>query len=163
MPKTLIVFYSRTGNTRRVAIDLAGALGADTEELVDTKSRKGILGFITGGRDAMKGNLTRIAPLAKKAADYDLVIIGSPNWGGNITPAVRTYLDTEKSDIKDYAFFVTAGGNISQELSAPAATILGKDPSAFSGFITEELKNKERYEKKLAEFINAIRKVTGFA
>jgi flavodoxin len=156
MPKILIVFYSKTGNTRRVATDLATALGADTEELIDKKNRKGIWGFITGGRDAMKENLTQIAPVAKKAADYDLVIVGSPNWGGNITPAVRTYLDTVKSEIKDYAFFVTAGGNATDELAAPARKILGKEPRAFIGFITEELKNYDAYDAKFKAFVSSL-------
>jgi flavodoxin len=42
--KTLVVYYSRTGTTRKVAEAIAGILRCDIEEVVDTKKRSGILG-----------------------------------------------------------------------------------------------------------------------
>lgn len=47
----LVVFYSRTGNTKKVAEALARELKCDTDEILETKSRKGILGYIFAGRD----------------------------------------------------------------------------------------------------------------
>ena len=41
--KILIAYYSKTGNTERVAKDLASQLGADLEKVIDRKNRKGIL------------------------------------------------------------------------------------------------------------------------
>ena len=39
MRRVLIVYYSRSGNTRRVAQQLAFDLGADLEEIVDPTNR----------------------------------------------------------------------------------------------------------------------------
>jgi len=52
MKNVLIVYYSRSGHTEKVVTKLAEILGADVEKLVDLKNRKGILGFIIGGKDA---------------------------------------------------------------------------------------------------------------
>ena len=40
--KSLVAFYSRTGNTRIVAEALAGALGADIEAIVSDTQGKGM-------------------------------------------------------------------------------------------------------------------------
>jgi flavodoxin len=44
--KILVVFYSRSGATRRVADALAAELKCDAEEVVVTKSRAGFVGIM---------------------------------------------------------------------------------------------------------------------
>ena len=56
--KPLVVFYSRTGTTKKVGEALADLLQCDSEELIDTKKRKGPLGFLRSGRDATRNKLT---------------------------------------------------------------------------------------------------------
>jgi len=43
--KSLVVYYSRTGNARFVAETIAAEIGADVEEVVDMKKRSGPLGI----------------------------------------------------------------------------------------------------------------------
>jgi len=52
--KILVVFYSRTGNTKKVGEAIAGELNCDTEQIMDVKSRMGIFGWLRSGREAMK-------------------------------------------------------------------------------------------------------------
>ncbi|MEM3692877.1 MAG: hypothetical protein QXI39_02505 [Candidatus Bathyarchaeia archaeon] len=40
--KTLVVYYSRTGNTRKVAESIAQILGSDIEEVLDERKRTGV-------------------------------------------------------------------------------------------------------------------------
>ncbi|MBE3088681.1 MAG: flavodoxin family protein, partial [Actinobacteria bacterium] len=42
----LVVYYSRTGTTRKVAEYITKQLGADMEEIIDMKKRSGIWGFL---------------------------------------------------------------------------------------------------------------------
>jgi len=107
--KTLVVFYSRSGTTKRVAQEVAKALNADIDELIDKKSRKGILGFLRAGYDATRGKTTEIE-FEKDPYDYDLVIVGTPIWNGRVTPAIRTYLLWNREKIKNAAFFSTCAG-----------------------------------------------------
>lgn len=37
--KTLIIYYTRTGNSKFAAETIAAELGADTEEIIDLKNR----------------------------------------------------------------------------------------------------------------------------
>lgn len=108
--KTLVVFYSRSGTTKRVAQDLAETLGAEVDEVIDKKSRKGILGILMAGYDATRGKTTEIE-FTKDPSEYDLVIIGSPTWNRRVTPAIRTYLLQNREKIKAAAFFATCMGN----------------------------------------------------
>ncbi len=52
--KTLVVYYSRTGNTKLIGDELAAVLGADVEELKDRDDRSGRMGYIRAGRDALR-------------------------------------------------------------------------------------------------------------
>ena len=47
--KSLVVYYSRTGNTRFAAEKIAKNLNADLCEILDKKNRKGKFVFLTGG------------------------------------------------------------------------------------------------------------------
>ena len=63
--KSLVVYYSKSGNTKKVGQLIAEQAKADVEELKDLKKRSGIFGWIGAGRDGMKGNRTKIAPTTK--------------------------------------------------------------------------------------------------
>ncbi|MGZ7109578.1 MAG: flavodoxin family protein, partial [Methanobacterium sp.] len=56
--KILVVFYSRTDNTRKVAEEIKNSLDCDIEEIIDTQNRSGPLGYMRSGRDASRGKLT---------------------------------------------------------------------------------------------------------
>jgi hypothetical protein len=56
--KSLVVYYSRNGNSKFIAQKIAEKLGADTEEIIDKKNRRGWIGFLTAGRDATQGKET---------------------------------------------------------------------------------------------------------
>ena len=75
--KSLVVFYSRTGNAKWAAETVAAHIGADIEEVVDLKKRSGVAGWIGGGRAARSGKETEISPTQKSYADYDLIVLGS--------------------------------------------------------------------------------------
>ena len=90
--KSLVVYYTRTGNARFVAETIAAEIGADVEEVIDLKKRTGALGYLSGGSDARRGKETEISPTKKSPAEYDLIIVGTPVWAGRPTPAILTYL-----------------------------------------------------------------------
>ena len=152
----LVVYYSRTGATRKVAEYIAKQLGVDMEEIIDMKKRSGIWGFIMGGRDALKRKGTEINEIKKDPSKYDLIIAGSPVWAGNIPPAIRTYLNQCKSNIKSLAFFATSGGSTQEKIFKEVRSLLDKDLVSLMGICTKELKDDSIFDAKLSSFIEGI-------
>ncbi len=109
--KTLVVYYSRTGTTKKAAEIAAKELDADIEEIVDEIKREGIWGYIKSGSQAIRKKLTKIEQLKKDAKNYELIIIGSPVWANNMPPAIRTYLKNNNLENKKAAILITYGGS----------------------------------------------------
>lgn len=114
--KSLVVYYSRSGNTRFAAEKIAQEIGGDIEEIIDKKRRKGPLGFLICGFDATRGRVTQIGEIKKSPRDYDLIIVGTPMWNKRITPAVRTYLKNNNFSEKKVALFCTSLGSQSDRV-----------------------------------------------
>jgi flavodoxin len=130
MARNLVVFYSRSGHTKKVAEAVAASLQCDLEELVDMKKRGGLFGFIKSGRDAMRKAESDIKKVQKNPGDYDIVILGTPIWGGNMAPAVRTYINRYRDQLKGVAFLCTSGSGDPQKSFSEMEEICGKAPVA---------------------------------
>jgi flavodoxin len=108
----LIVYYSKTGNTKAVAQFIATATGGALEEIVETGAKRdGVFGWLRSGRDGMRGRTSVIAPPQADVKEYDTVFVGSPVWGWNLVPAVRTYLSSADLSGKRVALFCTMGSS----------------------------------------------------
>ncbi len=152
--KVLVVYYSRTGNTRLVSEAIARALDSDIEEIDDKQNRAGIFGFLKSGYEAVFKKLPEIEPVKNNPDEYDLVIIGSPTWAGRVSSPVRTYLTSYGHRLKKVAFFTTcsaSGDKIfsqMEELSgAPLVTLEIKEKEVKSG----------DFLKKVDDFIKFIK------
>jgi len=158
--KVLIVYYSKTGTTRKLAQMLCKKLDADIEELEDKKKRSGILGWIIGGKDGMKKIPTEIGKLRHDPSKYDLVLVGGPLWGFNsVAPAARTFTVQNAGVIKKAAFFMTRGG----AKPSTSALIDLKDVSAGKALdVTLDLRdseiNSEQSNEKINSFVNEVKK-----
>ncbi|OGS23338.1 MAG: hypothetical protein A2252_09450 [Elusimicrobia bacterium RIFOXYA2_FULL_39_19] len=156
--KILIVYYSRSGNTQRVSNDVAKELGADTEKLTDKTSRSGFWGFITGGRDAMKERETVIEPVQKDPSKYDIVILGTPIWAGKMAPAIRTYINQNKTKISKTAYIITSGGTDAGKVATKMDELTGKQALGYLGVLEKELKKEVVYKEKLNKFVEVLKK-----
>lgn len=114
--KVLVVYYTSSGNTRKVAEALAHALDADLEEIqpakrVDVNIRgKGLRNFRNMGRVVFGGKLKRTVPLKADAhtpSDYDLVVVGTPVYANTLPPEPRSYLEDNSGRFGAVAFFCT--------------------------------------------------------
>ena len=111
--KSLIVYYSYSGNTEKVAKILVDFL-KDKDFMVDTlrlkpKNERG--SFFLQCLEALRGKRAVLSgDLNFDLAGYDLVCIGSPVWAFSPTPAVNTYLDKLlQADGRDAIIFTTYG------------------------------------------------------
>jgi flavodoxin len=107
MGKTLILYYSRTGNTKMCCEALQKELGADLIEIKDLKNRDGGWGFFTGALGSMFNVHTNIDPLNPDLSPYKNIIIASPIWTGTLSTAIRTLIDKNLFDNKQVVMFTT--------------------------------------------------------
>jgi len=155
--KTLVVYYTRTGNSKFAAETIAAELGADVEEVVDLKNRQGKLAYMPCGRDAMQGNETEIAPTKRNPADYDFIVIAQPVWAWSPTPAIRTYLNKNDLSGKKVALFF-GGESLKQAVEKTKALMCN---TTFVGelAVEEPLQNKEESKKRIVEWCNTLKTV----
>jgi len=145
--KTLIVFYSRTGTTRKVAGELKVPLSADVEEIVDHKNRGGPIGFLQSGREAKNEATPEIDTPKMDPSGYDLVVICTPVWASKMASPVRSYLTQMKEKLRRVAFLCTCGnpsGDVFEGMERlagkPAATLVIKAKDMRSGEYAEMVK-----------------------
>ena len=153
--KSLVVYYTRTGNARFVAETIAAEIGSDVEEVIDMKKRSGVLGYLSGGKDARQGKETQIAPSKKSPADYDLIIVGTPIWAARPTPAVTTYLKKNNLSGKKVAVFFTQGGKKPQGIEQIKALMSNSEYIAELTLVSP-LKSKEESEKQIIEWCKTL-------
>ena len=152
----LVVFYSRTGWTEKVAVRLAQQLNCGLDQVVDTKDRSKLLGYLKAGRDAMFKEMTTIAPVKSEPKFYDLIIVGTPIWAFTVPPPIRTYLRDKKIQLKRVAFFCTQGGSGDKAAFREMEKTCDLKPIATMALTTQEVK-EEKYQDKLSQFIQQLK------
>lgn len=151
----LVVFYSRTGSTRKVGETIARHLKADLEEIFDAKNRQGFLGYFSAGMDAFLKRETELFNYSKDPADYDLVIIGTPIWSIGIAPAIRTYVRQIEPKLKKVAFFCCKSSSPAKQAFDDLAHLCGKQPIAVLEIKEHELKTGKSFQD-IAAFAEQI-------
>ena len=110
-PKTLVLYYSLTNNTKQVAEEIASLMGADIERIeavepYDTAFQPTIERCM---KEREQGVLPQIQPLNADLSQYDVIFIGYPVWFGTYAPPVITFLTNNDLSGKKIVPFCTFG------------------------------------------------------
>jgi flavodoxin len=117
MSKTLILYFSKTGTTKRVAEAVASRLNADiySIEEEDTYSHQDLDWTLASSRANKEQKDSKCRPAYKgKLPDlsgYHTVIIGHPIWWGIPPRILYTVLEDLDLSHKKVAAFATSGGS----------------------------------------------------
>ena len=133
--KTLIVYYSWSGNTKKVAEQIQALTGGDLFEIqpvnpypTDYKQ------CIERAKEEINaGFLPELKSLVENFSDYDTIFIGSPNWWGTIAPPVLAFLAQHDFSGKTVFPFITHGSGGKQRCFDDFAKAL-KDAKVLEGF-----------------------------
>ena len=148
--RTLVVFYSRSGTTRRIAQALSEILECDLEEITEPTARTGFLGYIRSLLEARRKRPSVVAPKQHDVSSYDLVVVGTPVWGWSLSSPVRAYLMATASQLPEVAFFCTLGGRGSENAFAQMTAIVGKKPRAVCAITQREALSASHAERLVA-------------
>lgn len=131
--KSIIVYYSLTGNVDYVARKVAEKLDSDILPLTVLKAYpdKGFKKFYWGGKSAVMKESPELNEYKFDKNEYDLVILGTPVWAGTFTPPLRTFI--KENDLKNIklSFFACCSGtgttrainNLKKEIGINSKTI----------------------------------------
>ena len=107
----ICICYSRTGKTKRDMTELASALDCELVFVRDAVNRRGALGALRCGLDAMRKRTKPINRLTTQhsLSDYELVILGTPVWAGRCSSVMRGFLKRRGFELGDVAYVLTHG------------------------------------------------------
>lgn len=107
----LVVYYTRTNNTKEVSEIIAEEKNAQLLEVKDKKSRGGAIGFMMGGFDAIRGKETSITYDKVDLNEFDTIYVGTPVWASKPTPAILKFIEENDFAGKNVITFATMGGS----------------------------------------------------
>lgn len=129
--KTLIVFFSWSGNTRSIARQIHEKVGGDLVELelVRPYSSNYNTCLDEAKRDQERAARPELKTRIENIAQYDTILIGYPNWWATIPMPIATFLDQYDLSGKTILPFCShGGGRLGQSVSditkmEPRATV----------------------------------------
>lgn len=112
LQKTLVVYYSKTGNNRYLAERFAGVLDGDIVAIEPKINRISWLLFLGWIKWPV-----RIKKMPFRLADYDQVVLCGPIWTGQFISPLRSFLNKYKSDVKQLYYATCCGiGDAAREI-----------------------------------------------
>ncbi|MFP4567331.1 MAG: flavodoxin [Candidatus Woesearchaeota archaeon] len=148
--KVLVAYYSRTGNTKKVAEYLAKYKEFDIDE-IKTDNRLGVKGYIKSAYESVTDKKPKIN-YKKNPKNYDLIIIGTPIWANTIASPIRTYI--EKCKNKEVIAFSTLGG----KNPGKSFEEFSKNITEFKGMTHIQTKNikQNKYQNQVLQFFKNV-------
>lgn len=94
MNKTLVVYYSHSGNTKKLAGKIAELTGADLLELVPEQAYPQDYNTVVeqAKREIQTGFYPKLKNKLPELAQYDVILAGTPNWWSTMAPPVGSFL-----------------------------------------------------------------------
>lgn len=126
--KVLVVYYSRSGNTRTMAQQIQKATGADLFEIEMKEAYPSDYQQLVdlAKKEISEGVKPALKSMPKELAKYDVIFVGSPCWWSTIAPPVASFLSTADLTGKTVVPFVTHGGSGMAKCETDAAKLCPK-------------------------------------
>lgn len=150
--KSLVVYYSRSNVTKKLAEEMAGKLNADIEEIIPKVNYQGKMGYARGGKHAIQEKVIDLEPLKYDPEDYDMVYLGTPVWAGKSSTPLYSYIKQNEGKFTNVKFFITLGGSGDESTFKQLEKVTGVKPQKTLSLSTKEVK-KDLFESKLTSFI----------
>jgi len=116
--KSLILYHSETGHTRRVAEFIHNNTDSEMIELKPKKTYSKIRILTSGIKKALMQQNEDIAVQEIDLSPYDTIVIGTPVWGGHPTPVINAVFEILKDgEGKEAVAFATFGKSDGDTLS----------------------------------------------
>jgi flavodoxin len=155
--RAIIIYYSCTGNTKKVAETLAEYLKIRGEvKLLRLEALDESASFFGQAARAFWHKKARIASTEWELSGYDLICLGTPVWAFGPSPAINTYLEKCSGlEGKSVLIFTTygSGTGVNRCFNYMQDILSKKGAKDFKRFAIQQFKvnDKEFIKKLLAE------------
>lgn len=111
--KSLVVYFSWSGNTENVAKSIQAQTNSDLFEIVPKTPYSDDYNTVVDlAQEEQKNNARpEIADVIENIDQYDVIYVGFPNWWGDMPMILYTFFDTYDLSGKTIAPFCTSGGS----------------------------------------------------
>ena len=124
--KTLIAYFSFSGNNELLAKELQTLVQGDLYQISETNKRAGISILL----DVLFKRVPKIHKPDIDINQYDHVILVAPVWAGRLANPVKSFFKLEKDNIRDYSFISLCGNGGNIHLREELISLSGKMPSS---------------------------------
>lgn len=134
--KALVLYYSHTGTTEQVAMQLQQMVGADIEAIEVENPYTGSYNDVVmrAGEERRSGNLPKINPLKADLSKYDTIYLGYPIWYGTYAVPILSLLEEYDFAGKKVVTFCTFGSGGLEAAISDLKKALPKAEVAERGF-----------------------------
>ncbi|WP_024771135.1 flavodoxin family protein [Aquimarina macrocephali] len=147
--KTLIVYFSFSGNNELLAKDLTKDLEADLLQITESKKR----GMFKVILDMLFNRFPKINELDILWSDYHHIVLIAPIWNYIIAHPMKTFIKKNKEHLKNYSFITLCSGRDTQKekIAAQLKKLASYEPKVVieletRTFITSEQESKGAYK-----------------
>jgi len=153
---TLIVCYSNTGTSRRVADLLASQFQWPRGEVRETRSRAGTAGMLRCVADSLLRRHPAISYEGPDPRSFGTVVLIAPIWLAELAGPMRSFVRDHASSLKRVAVISVMGGKGATNAFAEIDRILGRPPILSTSFTARSVDDGS-YSPDLEVFGNAVR------
>lgn len=144
--KTLIVYYSFSGNNEALAKELQRRLNCEIFKITEANRRGAFTIFL----DVLFKRTPKVKEPWFDIKTYDHVILIAPIWAGRIASPLKAFIKLEKYDLRDYSFITLCGSQGNKHISKELKKIIQKKPAAVlelavNDILPPEHQNKLKY------------------
>ena len=109
--KTLVIYYSYSGHTKKIVENIATKENADIIEVKDKKKQPRVVAYISGSFKAFKRKQIDLQDFNSDFSQYDKLIIAMPIWAEHPAPAINNIINILPSSKEVELIMVSGSGS----------------------------------------------------
>lgn len=125
--KSIILYYSYNGHTKKVAEKLARTQGADLVEIQTVQQKGNFMTYLVDCPRAMMRKGAEIEPVTQDLSAYDLITLAAPVWASYPAPAFNAMVKLLPKQKNVQVILVSASGSGATKKSEIGTKHLIKD------------------------------------
>jgi len=156
--KTLVIYYSLDGNSALIAEKIKTATGAQICKIKtkDARKRTGIVKFFWALGQMLKGKKVQIVTEPVDINAFDLLILGTPVWGGSPASAMLSFLDKIEIKGKKVALYCCHAGGMGKTFEILKDLLKGNTIAGEIDFLKAAQIESNTLKQRIEEWVNGI-------